>query len=268
VPQANVRGNYCAGNAGYTTVRISQDATYQVSTIGYSCTDAVVNGERILTCTGPDNSSGEVSVCNAPCSGQPNQTGASIACDPGYALDASSGACLYTPTSLQPGVGGCPPGYNVVDRGDQKICALGLNQNGQCPLGTYFDGQAGGCVSPATADAPYGIDDSALAGQLFQGCASGYSYDPKYQCCQAAAGGAYPGCPLGSKFDTTQKTCVPSQVRLSGPGCVTVSLNVARCSQPVDICSKITQEAVCLRNSYACEWSDRDNKCSPKKQNP
>lgn len=267
LPQADVRGNYCAGNNGYTTAQISQDATYVVGTKGYDCKDAVVNGQRILTCSGPGNSTGEVTVCNSSCSTAPSQTGAAPVCDPGYAFDSTSGACLYSPTSLQPGVGGCPPGYNLINRGDQKVCALGLNQDGQCPVGTYFDGQYGGCVSPsAGADAPYGIDNAALAGQLFQGCAGGYNYDPQHQCCQATAGGAYPGCALGLKLDPTQNTCVPEQVRLSStPGCVTISLNVARCTQPVDICTKITQEAVCLRNSYACQWDDRKGGCSPKK---
>lgn len=265
IPQADVRGNYCASKAGFTTVQISPNATYQTSTKGYSCTDAVVNGARILTCTGPDNSTGEVTVCNASCSGQPTQTGASVACDPGYALDSSSGACVYSPTGAQPGVTGCPTGYNLINRGGQQVCALALNQNGQCPPGTYFDGQYGACISPSSTDAPYGIDNSALASQAFQGCAAGYNYDSKYQCCQAAAGGSYPGCPLGFNFDSTQKTCVPAQVRLAGPGCVTVSLNVARCSQPVDICAKITQEPVCLRNNYACEWNSRNNTCVQKK---
>ena len=269
VPAADVRGNYCAGKAGFTTLQIPQDAAFTVDTKGYSCTEAVVNGQRILTCTGPDNSSGEVTVCNAACSGAPSQTGASVSCDPGYSLDSSAGACLYTPASAQPGVAGCPTGYNLLDRGGQKTCALGLNQNGQCPAGTYFDGQYGACVSPsASPDAPYGIDNSALASQAFQGCAAGYSYDSQHQCCQAATGGAYPGCPVGFKLGTTQNTCVPNQVRLSGPGCVTVSLNVAKCSQPIDICSKITQEPVCRRNNYACDWSEKDNRCSMKKGNP
>ncbi len=265
LPQAQVTGNYCAGKGSYTTVAISQDATYQVSTKAYNCTEAVVDGQRYLTCTGPDNSSGQVTVCNASCSGQPSQSGASATCDPGYALDSKTGACIYSPSSLEPAVSGCPPGYNLVDRGGQKVCALGLNQNGQCPAGTYFDGQAGGCVAPGNSIAPYGINNASLASQWFQGCAPGYSYDSQYQCCQASAGGAYPGCPLGSQFDTTQNTCVPSQVRLSGPGCVTVSMNLNRCTQPVDICSKISQEAVCLRNSYACQWSDQTGTCSLKK---
>jgi hypothetical protein len=200
-------------------VKIAQAATYEVGTEGYKCSEATVNGQRILTCTGPGNSSGEVSVCNASCNAQPSQTGARPTCDPGYAFDASTGTCLYSPASREPGVGGCPPGYNVVDRGSHKVCALGLSQNGQCPLGTYFDGQAGGCVSPASADAPYGINDTATASRLFQGCAAGYSYDAQYQCCQASAGGAYPGCALGFKYDVAQKTCIPEQVRRSAePG--------------------------------------------------
>lgn len=268
LPQAQVAGNYCAGKAGFTTIAISQDATYQTSTKGYSCTDAVVNGQRYLTCTGPDNSSGQVSVCNASCSGQPSQTGASVACDPGYTLDSQTGKCTYSPTSVQPGVGGCPAGYNLVDRSGQKVCALGLNQNGQCPAGTYFDGQAGGCVAPGAANAPYGINDAALASHAFQGCGPGYSYSSQYQCCQASAGGAYPGCPLGSQYDSSQNTCVPSQVRLSGPGCVIVSLNLYRCSQPVDICKSITQENVCRRNNYACTWNDTTGECSMIKKAP
>ncbi len=267
-PQTDIRGNYCAGKAGFTTLQISQGASFQVSTAGYSCNDATVDGKRILTCTGPDNSTGEVTVCNASCSGQPSQTGASVECDPGYARDASTGACIYSPASLQPGVGGCPPGYNLVDRGSQKVCIVGLNQNGLCTAGTYFDGRAGGCVSPAYSNAPYGIQDASLASQAFQGCAPGYSYNSGTQCCEATAGGAYPGCPLGTTFDSTQNTCVPAQVRLAGPGCVTVSLNVARCTQPVDICSKITQEAVCRRNNFTCTWNDQTGKCSMIKPSP
>jgi formylglycine-generating enzyme required for sulfatase activity len=266
-PEAIVRGNYCASKAGYTTVQIPPGATYQVNTKGYSCTEAVVNnGQRILTCSGPDKSSGELSVCNTACSGAPGTTGASTMCDPGYSRDASSGACIYMPIAGQPGVGGCPQGYILIDRGGTKVCALGLNQNGKCPTGLYYDSQYGACVPPSgNADAPYGIDNSVLAAQIYQGCAPGYSYNPNYQCCQANAGGAYPGCPLDFTYDATQNACVPSQVRASGPGCVTVQLNIAKCTQPIDICSKITQEPVCRRNSYACDWDERANACIMKK---
>ncbi len=266
-PDAEVRGNYCASKTGFTTVQIPQGATYQINTPNYNCSEAVINnGQRILTCSGPSSSSGQLSVCNAACSGSPGSTGASTVCDPGYSRDATSGACIYAPVSLQPGVAGCPPGYNLIDRGGTKVCAVGLNQNGECPTGLYYDSQYGACVPPSgNADAPYGIDNSALAGQSYQGCVPGYSYSPNYQCCQANAGGAYPGCPLDFTFDATQNACVPTQVRASGPGCVTVQLNIARCTEQIDICSKITQEPVCLRNGYACEWNDKTSVCSLKK---
>ncbi len=268
VPQATVRGNYCAANSGFTTVKIPEGATFQVATKGFTCTDAVVNGERILTCNGPDNSSGQVKVCNAACSGAPTQTGAAALCNPGYTLDASTGACTYAPVNSQPGVSGCPTGYNLIDRGGQKVCTIAQNQNGQCPAGTYFDSQYGACVSPSGSPiAPYGINDPALASQTYQGCTPGYTYDQNTQCCQANAGGAYPGCPLGFTFDSTQKACVPAQVRLSGPGCVSVALNIARCSQPVDVCTGL-EERACIRQSYACSWDSRTSLCVPLKHNP
>jgi hypothetical protein len=140
-----------------------------------------------------------------------------------------------------------------------------LNQNGQCAPGTYFDGQYGACVSPAAgADAPYGIRDSALASQLFQGCAAGYTYDSSYQCCQATAGGAYPGCPVGFTFDPEKNACVPHQISVSAPGCMTVTLNIARCAgSPEDVCSNITNESLCKIN-VLCEWQERQGFCRPK----
>jgi len=71
VPDANVVGNYCSGKLGYSTVQITQGATFQVPSKGYSCIDSTVNGNRILTCSGPSDTSGEVTVCNPACSGSP-----------------------------------------------------------------------------------------------------------------------------------------------------------------------------------------------------
>ena len=48
-PTANVRGNYCAGNSGFTTLQIPPDATFDVTTKGYACNDATVDGSRVLT---------------------------------------------------------------------------------------------------------------------------------------------------------------------------------------------------------------------------
>ena len=265
LPEIGVQRNYCEGRVGYATITIPEGATYRIPTPGYTCSDAIVNGERLVTCSGPDLSSGKLTICNPACGGAPDETGAPVVCDPGYNLDSSSAACIYAPVALEAGVQGCPSGYNLVERGDRKICALGLNQNGQCPPTLYFDGQYGACVSPALgADAPYGIDDPDAASQVFQGCAPGYSYDSTYQCCQANAGGAYPGCPLGAAFDLTQNTCVAHRMSVSAPGCLTVTMNIARCEAQIeDACSLITNEAICKRDP-ACTWHERQGYCRPK----
>ncbi len=120
VPQTGVQRNYCSAQVGYATITIPSGASYRITTKGYSCSDAVVNGERVLTCNGPDSSSGQVTVCNTACGGAPSETGAPITCDPGYSLDASSLACNYAPVSAQPTVSGCPVGYNMIERGAQE----------------------------------------------------------------------------------------------------------------------------------------------------
>jgi hypothetical protein len=213
-----------------------------------------------LTCSGPNNSSTDVTVCNPACNGSANATSSAAVCDPGYNLDASSNACIYSPITGQPAVAGCPKGYNLIDRGGQKVCVVGQNQNGQCPAGLYFDSQYGACVSlTGLADAPYGIDNTDLASKNFQGCAAGYTYSSTYQCCQANAGGSYPGCPLGFTFDAAQKTCVPNQVRPSGPGCVDIQLNTAQCGPVVDVCNQFPNQSICIRSG--CHWNNTKNIC-------
>ncbi len=266
-PQIGSQSTYCTAQVGFATVEIPTGATWSADTKDYNCSDAVVNGHRILTCSGPDNSSGKITVCNAACSSAPAQTGATPVCDPGYAMDASSHACVYTPVTSEPAVGGCPEGFNLIQRGTQKLCAIGRNQNGQCPPATYFDGQYGACVSPAAPDAPYGVSDPQLAGQAYKGCAAGYSYDAASQCCQAQKGGSYPGCPVGFTYDSSQRACIPNQVQASGPGCVTVSLNVLRCAPIVDVCTGITDERTCIRNP-SCQWDDHKGICSLQKPAP
>ena len=259
-PEAQVRGNYCNGPINNATANISQGATYQVKSSNFNCTDATVNGQRVLTCSGPNNSSTDVTVCNPACNGSANATGSTAVCDPGYNLDPSSNACMYTPITGQPGVAGCPTGYNLINRGGQQVCVIAQNQNGQCPAGLYFDSQYGACVSlTGLAYAPYGVDNADLASRNFQGCAPGYTYSSTYQCCQANSGGSYPGCPLGFTFDATQKTCVPSQVRPSGPGCVVIQLNTAQCGPVVDVCNQFPNRTICIRSG--CHWNDLKNLC-------
>jgi len=266
-PDPKVRGNYCAGGDGYVTVDLPDKVDYQVVTPGFKCTEAIVDGVRRLTCKGPQTqeTTGKITVCNPACSGAPDTSGGTVVCDPSYNLDKSRNACFYSPISGQPDIAGCPVGYNLIDRGGQKTCVPGLNQNGVCPIGQYFDATYGACV-PANGQtlAPYGLNNADLAAKNYAGCAVGYTYDPNFQCCQANTGGAYPNCAPGTSFDTGVGACAPGDVRLAGPGCVTVSITTLKCSNPVDICSRIQSEAVCLRNSYACKWDDKINVCMMK----
>jgi formylglycine-generating enzyme required for sulfatase activity len=260
LPDVQVRGNYCQGNISYATANIPQGATYQAKSKDFSCTDAVVNGQRVLTCTGPLNSSTNVTVCNPVCNGTTTSTSSSSVCDPGYNLDTASNACIYAPITGQPGIAGCPQGYNLIDRGGQKVCVIEKNQNGQCPAGLYFDSQYGACVSATgQVDAPYGIDNADLASKNYQGCAAGYTYSSVYQCCQANTGGTYPGCPLGFTFNSSQKTCLPSQVQLSSNGCVNVQMNTLQCGPVIDTCNQFTTVPVCIRSG--CHWNSKTNLC-------
>jgi hypothetical protein len=152
----------------------------------------------------------------------------------------------------------------LVDRGGQKSCAPGLAGDGLCPDGTYFDTSYGACVSPAGGvDLPVGLNNPDLAAQTYQGCLPGFSYSPDYQCCQPSQGGVYPGCPLGTRYDSDTQTCIPGQLRLSAPGCVTVSINMLQCTEPyqIELCGKIKDETACIRNQvYSCQWVD-DARC-------
>jgi len=265
VPDVNVGASYCETKSPYTTVDLSPGAVFEVGTDGYQCSEAIIDGQRRLTCTGPEDTTGEVTVCNSACSSLPDVTGATPVCDPGYGLDSNTGSCLYSPISADVSVAGCPAGYTLIDRGGQTTCAPGLAGDGLCPDGMYFDSQYGACASPALgADAPYGLDVPEQASSAYQGCLAGFSYSPEYQCCQPSQGGVYPGCPLGSRYDTKTKTCIPDQYRLSGPGCVTVSVNMLQCNEPyqIEVCANIKTETGCIKNQvYSCQWSEKDAAC-------
>ncbi len=262
-PVAQVRGSYCQGLTSYVTVALPQGAVYQMASKDFSCTDDVINGQRILSCNGPMNTTTQVTVCNASCSNAPGATGGGPACDPGYTRDPSGGACVYAPIAGHPGVAGCPQGYKQVDLGGTQTCVVSTNQNGQCPTGLYLDSQYGACVPPSgQAYAPYGLDNATLANQTYQGCAAGYNYSSTYQCCQANNSAAYPGCPVGFTYDAAQKACTsgqPGQVQLSGSGCVTLQLDTQQCGPKVDVCNVYTHEPICIRSG--CHWNSKTNIC-------
>jgi hypothetical protein len=267
IPNAGVAGQYCAGNKTYATVDIPGGAIYEVSD-KLNCEEAVVDGQRRLTCTGLTNTeetTNEITVCNPTCSNSPTITGAGPTCDPGYTLDPNTGLCNYTPIIGQVTVAGCPAGYLLVDRGGQQTCVVGTDANGQCPSGTYFDTLPGSCVPPnGNSLAPYGLDNTALAIQNYAGCATGYAYNETFQCCQTVIGGTYPGCAPGSTFNADLGACSPGEVKLSGPGCVTVDVTTLKCGEPKDICAPIKSETRCINNAYACRWNEALGVCQLK----
>lgn len=263
-PEVSIGDEYCEFNKPQTSVKLPTGAEYQVRTDGYRCAEAVVDGQRVLTCSGPDGTTGEVTVCNPACSSLPEATGASPTCDPGYGLDSNNN-CLYSPVSAEPTVAGCLAGYVMVERGGQKTCVAGLGGDGLCPDGMYFDSAYGACASPSVgADFPFGLNQPDLAAQTYQGCLPGFSYSPEYQCCQPSLGGVYPGCPLGSRYEAASQTCVPAQLRLGGPGCVTISVNMLQCGEPfqVELCGGIKFETGCIKNQvYNCKWNEAEGVC-------
>jgi formylglycine-generating enzyme required for sulfatase activity len=267
VPDAKVAGQYCANGNGIATVDIPQGSVYDISS-KLKCQEATVDGQRVLTCVGPKTleTTNPITVCNPTCSNSPTITGASPTCDPGYTLDSTAKSCNYTPILSQSGVAGCPAGYVMADRGGVQSCVIGVNANGQCPTGLYLDKLAGVCVPPnGNSQTPYGLDNPSLASQSYAGCATGFTYSDSFQCCQAVTGGTYPGCAPGSSFNADLGACSPAKIKLSGPGCVTVDVTTLKCSQPVDICSRLLTEVRCIHNAYACVWSEKDGQCKMKK---
>lgn len=262
LPVTGIAGQYCAGGNSFATIDLPADAVYEASK-DLTCEEAVVDGQRILTCLGPKSkeATNEVTVCNPTCSNSPNITGAVPTCDPGYVLDPASGSCNYSPISSQVSVAGCPAGYVLAERGGQQTCVINTDANGECPAGLYFDSLAGRCVAPSgLADAPYGIDNPTLAAQSYAGCVTGFSYSETFQCCQAVSGGTYPGCPPGSTFNAELGACSPGEIRLAGPGCVTLDVTTLQCSRPVNTCTPITNETRCIHNPF-CRWDEKDGLC-------
>jgi formylglycine-generating enzyme required for sulfatase activity len=262
LPQTKVAGQYCAAGNSFATIALPFDAIYDAGD-DLKCEEAVVDGQRILTCRGPKakEATSEVTVCNPTCSNSPDVTGAVPTCDPGYTLDTASSSCNYSPIVASVGVAGCPAGYVLSDRGGQQSCVVGTNVNGECPAGLYFDTLANRCVAPnGLADAPYGIDNPTLAAQSYLGCAAGFNYNETFQCCQAVTGGTYPGCSPGSTFNAELGACSPGEIRLAGPGCVTLDVTTLQCSQPVNTCAPIGDETRCIHNPF-CVWNESAGLC-------
>jgi hypothetical protein len=235
------------------------DVGYTLLTPGFSCAEAVIDGQRRLTCSGPDEVSGQISICNPACIGQGAFTGQPV-CDPAYIFNEERNQCLYTPVETLLDGTACQKGFKLALSGVQRVCLPDVNPDGYCPLGMYFDTLAGGCVPASRALVPYGQVDVTGA-SAFQGCLPGYAYDANSQCCQFEGEEEYLYCPLGMRFDATQQACIPDNAGLLEiPGCVIVSVDMLDCVKDVNYCESITEETTCIRTE-GCTWDDRNNIC-------
>jgi len=259
-PTTTVHDSYCESKQSFCTVDLPMDAGYSVMTPGFTCEDTVINGQRRLVCAGPDEVSGQISICNSTCTGQ-GTVYKQLTCDPAYVFDAASSRCVYAPVEGLLDGSDCRTGFTPALYGDQQICLPDVNSDGICPLGMYYDTFAKGCVPASGALVPYGQVDVSGAEGAFQGCLPGYAYDGNGQCCQFGGDGVQLDCMLGMRFDNTQQACVPDNTRsLEIPGCVTVSINMLDCVKDVNVCEKITEERSCL-STAGCRWDDRNNVC-------
>jgi formylglycine-generating enzyme required for sulfatase activity len=94
-PETTVYDSYCESRQSYGTVDLPMDVGYTLLTPGFSCEEAVIDGQRRLTCSGPDEVSGQISICNPACTGQETFPG-QAACDPGY-IFTEGNPCRYAP---------------------------------------------------------------------------------------------------------------------------------------------------------------------------
>jgi hypothetical protein len=264
-PNAFVSGYGCDVTKGFSSVDMPVDSQYKMLTPGYECVETLTEGIKRITCYGPDNTTGDMTVCNPSCGDPTPSANTAAVCDPGYTFDPATRQCVYTPLVAQSGPGGCPPGYALDSTGQTCRPTPGLDN--QCPLGQYLDPLFGGCA-PANGQGQcnlYGIENAALAGSCYPGCPAGFSYDSASQCCQAPALGLYPSCQPGFTYDPTYGGCVSGLAEVSGAGCTTVSMDIIQCGEPYN-CGAITTETKCIRYGvYGCTWDDKNNVCVNKK---
>lgn len=265
LPEGVVTNQYCQQGDGYATLQISFGSTWEERGTRIQCEEKVEGGLRTLTCVGPRGieSTNEVVVCNPACSPQTVVSGLTPVCDSGYTFDTNTNTCVYSPIESQPSAGGCPLGYATITSGGQQFCVASLGVDGSCPIGLYFDDGIGACVPPnGQTNAPFGINNPALASQTFAGCAAGSSYNSGFQCCQTNAGNTALGCAAGTSFDLQTGACVPVvEQAVSGEGCITVRVNTLKCSTVEDnVCAPIDSESPCVANT-ACSWNESANAC-------
>ncbi|MBN1303526.1 MAG: SUMF1/EgtB/PvdO family nonheme iron enzyme [Anaerolineales bacterium] len=239
-PEIELRGRFCerpgVGAASFDTDRAIESVDSDI----LEC--SLISDTRIH-CSGPDNSTGQVTVCSQGC----EQTASAanfpleLYCLTGYIAPVDNPAvCEYGPVAHD--TSGCPPGI---------FCTPPIDQNAACPPGLYYDTAVNVCVPVESAP---------------NTCLPGFAYNAQAQCCQSQIGNQYPGCAEGEYYDTLLG-CKPLVITQEEIGCVTFSLDTALCPEKEHVCGDIRNQLKC-NQTPGCRWQgdpDPNNKgeCRP-----
>ncbi len=98
-PAVVAQNKLCNQKVSYTILQIPKGATFEVQKSGYTCTEATeVNGQRLVSCTGPDLSSFNLKVCN-PAPTAIAAAAGSNQCAEGTIYDAANKCCAPAPAA-------------------------------------------------------------------------------------------------------------------------------------------------------------------------
>jgi hypothetical protein len=119
-PIAKQSSAFCKDKSPYNLIVLNDRATYQLLHEHIQCSEAgVINGQRMISCTGPMAYYFELQVCDSACSALSIETGAAQ-CPLGYNYNNLQGCCTK---ETQEVIGGC-----VVLKLRTKSCAIDCGQ--------------------------------------------------------------------------------------------------------------------------------------------
>ena len=119
-PIASQSSAFCENKSPYNLIALNDRATYQLLHEHVQCSEAgVIDGQRMLVCTGPMSYYFELRVCDSACSSLSIETG-SLQCPLGYNYNNLQGCCTK---ETQEVAGGC-----TVLKLRTKSCSINCSQ--------------------------------------------------------------------------------------------------------------------------------------------
>jgi len=88
----------CNSKLAFTILEVPQGATYEPQKAGYTCTEAqMLNGQRLISCTGPDLTSFNLKVCSPAPTAIATVSGNQ--CTAGTTFDSANQCCMPAPAA-------------------------------------------------------------------------------------------------------------------------------------------------------------------------